>query len=277
MDVATQLRPLQHGTPCEIQAKKRAKTTAHDMVMQPDADREVDSSPNGSDSEASSSSQTASTVNAGDVDTDLEELQDQYYSSLREFSDTMEQGRPANRHCTPQELFAQEWDFKGGRDGLQRFLSLPPTWPLARLMFPIRNLKKQMETLLQAYCFETAVTCGNAEARAPSLNEWPCIWDNTWPYILLKLSQDSFSPSERTGQRNKCCITHSEVLGAGHIHRAFVCFQPVPSSSGKGTAEATQWAGKGWRVTPATRLFLAVIIGGQAPSLSRISEFVGQH
>ena len=71
-----------------------------------------------------------------------------------------ERGRPANRDCTPQELFAQEWDFKGGRDGSQRFLSLPPTWPLARLMFPIRNLKKQMETLLQAYCFETAVTCG---------------------------------------------------------------------------------------------------------------------
>ena len=106
-------------------------------------------------------------MDAEDVDTDLEELQDHYYSSLRKFSATMEQGRPANRYSTLKELFAQEWDFRGGREGLKRFLSLPPTWPLARLMFPIRNLKKQMETLLQAYCFETAVTCGDAETQGP--------------------------------------------------------------------------------------------------------------
>jgi len=67
MDVASQLRPLQHGTPCETQAKKKAKTTASDAAMQTVTDREVDSSPNGSDSEASSSSQTASTVDAEDV------------------------------------------------------------------------------------------------------------------------------------------------------------------------------------------------------------------
>ena len=48
MDVARQLRPLQHGTPCETQAKKKAKTTASDVAMQNVTDREVDSSPNGS-------------------------------------------------------------------------------------------------------------------------------------------------------------------------------------------------------------------------------------
>ena len=47
-----------------------------------------------------------------------------------------------------------------------RNLSLPTTWPLARLMFPICDLVKQMETLLQTYCFEIAVTC--AEAREKS-------------------------------------------------------------------------------------------------------------
>ena len=165
MDVARQLRPFQHGTPCEAQAKKKAKTTASEVAMQNVTDGEVDSSPNGFDSEASSSSQSASTVDAEDVDTDFEELQDHYYSSLREFSDIIERGRPANRHhCTPKELFAQEWDFRGGREVLKRFLSLPPTWPLARLMFPIKNLKKQMETL---YCFETAVTCSDVEAQGP--------------------------------------------------------------------------------------------------------------
>ena len=32
-------------------------------------------------------------------------------------------------------------------------------------MFPVRNLKKQMETLLQACCFETVVTCAKADSQ----------------------------------------------------------------------------------------------------------------
>ena len=126
---------------------------------------EVDSSPNGSDSETLSSSQTASTVDADDVETDLEDLEDHYSSPLRRFAATLERGRPTKKQYTQQELFGQTWDFHGGRDGLQRFLNLPPTWPLARLMFPIRNLKKQMETLLQAYCFETVVTCAKVDSQ----------------------------------------------------------------------------------------------------------------
>ena len=94
MDVATQQQPLQHGLPGETQAKKRAKTAAHDMEIQPNAEEKVDSSPNGSDSETSSSSQTASTVDADDVDTDLEDLEDHYYSSLRRYAATLEGGRP---------------------------------------------------------------------------------------------------------------------------------------------------------------------------------------
>ena len=34
-------------------------------------------------------------------------------------------------------------------------------------MFPIRDLKKQMEILLQTYCFETAVTSAEAEEQNP--------------------------------------------------------------------------------------------------------------
>lgn len=36
-------------------------------------------------------------------------------------------------------------------------------------MFPIRNLKEQMETL-QVYCFETAVTCANVESQDSFIN-----------------------------------------------------------------------------------------------------------
>ena len=50
-------------------------------------------------------------------------------------------------------------------EGIQRFLTLPTTWPLARLMFPIRDLRRQMETLLQTYCFEIEVTCAQAREQ----------------------------------------------------------------------------------------------------------------
>ena len=159
-----QLQPLQHGIPCETHTQKKAKTIPQEVEVQPVVDEKEESSPNGSDSEASSSSQSTSTVDAEDVESDLEDLEEHYYSHLRRYSATLERDRPG--HYTPQQLNAQEWDFHGGRDGLARFLSLPATWPLARLMFPIRNLKKQMETLLQTYCFETAVTCAEAEEQS---------------------------------------------------------------------------------------------------------------
>ena len=89
----------------------------------------------------------SSTVEAEDIESDLESLEEHYYSHLRQYSATLERDFPA--HYTTQQLNAQEWDFDGDREGIPRFLSLPTTWPLARLMFPIRDLRKQMETLLQ--------------------------------------------------------------------------------------------------------------------------------
>ena len=51
----------------------------------------------------------------------------------------------------------------------QRFLTLPTTWPVARLMFPIRDLRRQMETLLQTYCFEIQVTCARPTEQDKSV------------------------------------------------------------------------------------------------------------
>ena len=63
MDVAIQLQPLQHGIPCKTHTQKKAKTTPQ-VEVQPVVDEKEESSPNGSDSEASSSSQSTSTVDA---------------------------------------------------------------------------------------------------------------------------------------------------------------------------------------------------------------------
>ena len=155
--VAKRLRPLIHGTPRETHIQKKAKIDLQEIEAQPLDEVKEESSQNCSDSEDSSSSQSSSTAVAEDIESDLESLEEHYYSDLRRHSATLE--RDFSTQFTSQQLNTQEWDFHGGREGIQRFLTLPTTWPLARLMFPIRDLRRQMETLLQTNCFEIEVTC----------------------------------------------------------------------------------------------------------------------
>ena len=192
-----------------------------------------------------SSSQTTSTVNAEDVDSDLEELADHYYSPLRRYSTTSERGRP--RRYTTQELFAQEWDFQGGRDGLERFLSLPATWPLARLMFPIRNLKKQMETLLQTYCFETAVTCAEVEEQSSFIKRMAI-----HQYMAIYLAETITGLLQRVlthpakglvNETNAALLTQKFWVQA--IYTELLCASSRFRAVREKTAEATQWVGKG--------------------------------
>ena len=91
-------------------------------------------------------------MDAADCDSDLEDLRDSY-ASLQTLTAEMSQQRD------PQRPHNQEWDFREGRQGLTRFLFLPPAWPLARLLLLLKFVVKQMEALLQNYCFETIATC----------------------------------------------------------------------------------------------------------------------
>ena len=161
--IAKGLRPLTHGTPRETHIQKKAKIDPQEIEAQSLEEVKEESSQNCSDSEDSSSSQSSSTAEAEDIESDLESLEEHFYSDLRRYSATLE--RDFSAHFTSQQLNTEEWNFHGGREGIQRFLTLPTTWPLARLMFPIRDLRKQMETLLQTYCFEIEVTCAQANAQ----------------------------------------------------------------------------------------------------------------
>jgi len=75
------------------------------VEVQPVEEEIEESSQNCSDSEDSSSSQSTSTVEAEDIESDLENLEEHYYSDLRQYTAVLE-----------------------------RFLSLPTAWPLARLI-----------------------------------------------------------------------------------------------------------------------------------------------
>ena len=128
---------------------------------QPVEEEKEESCQDCSDSEGSSSSHSE------DIESDLESLEEHYYSDLRQYTANLEQA--FSKQLNRQQLNNQEWDFNGGREGTQRFLTLPTTWPLARLMFPIRDLRRQMETLLQTYCFEIQVTCARPTEQDKSV------------------------------------------------------------------------------------------------------------
>lgn len=166
MEVARPFRLIQHGTPVEAQAREKAKKDVSASSTSMATAENAINSPSVTDSETSSSSQTASTVDAADCESDLEELKDND-SSLQSISGEMMETAPPNSQLDEKSLFKQEWEFKAGREGLDRFLSLPPTWPLARLMLPIKYMVKQMETLLQCYCFETIATCQAPQQQKP--------------------------------------------------------------------------------------------------------------
>ena len=92
--IAHRLQPLQHGIPCETHVQKKAKTTPPELEVQQGAEQVAASSPNCSDSEASSSSQSSSTAEAEDVESELEDLEEHYYSNLRRYSVFLDRNRP---------------------------------------------------------------------------------------------------------------------------------------------------------------------------------------
>ena len=62
-----------------------------------------------------------------------------------------------------KRYFEQTWDFAFTQEVAQELRLLPDAWPLARLTFPLASILKQLELLLQAYCFETVATSRDPE------------------------------------------------------------------------------------------------------------------
>ena len=78
MNVAVPYQLLQHGTPLEAQACKRARRDVRDSPPQSDIEENSSNHPELSGTDASSSSETGSTVDAADCDSDIEELRESY-------------------------------------------------------------------------------------------------------------------------------------------------------------------------------------------------------
>ena len=52
-----------------------------------------------------------------------------------------------------------------GHEKLQEMVHLPRTWPLARLTIPLEGLSKQIDRLLEGYCFQILATNRYPEAH----------------------------------------------------------------------------------------------------------------
>ena len=88
--LAKGLRPLTHGTPRETHIQKKAKIEPQATEAQPVEEVKEESSQNCSDSEDSSSSQSSSIMEAEDIESDLESLEEHYYSDLRRYTANLE-------------------------------------------------------------------------------------------------------------------------------------------------------------------------------------------
>ena len=138
------LRPLTHGTPRETHIQERAKIEPEPIKEQPVEGVKEESCQDCSDTEDSfedsSSSQSSSTTEADDIESDLESLEEHYYSGLRRYTANLESA--FSEQLNRQQLNNQEWNFCGGREGIQRFFTLPTTWPLAQADVPDTGSKK---------------------------------------------------------------------------------------------------------------------------------------
>ena len=109
-------------SPSETHIQKKAKIDPQAIEAQPLEVKE-ESSQNCSDSEDSSSSQSSSTTEAEDIESDLESLEEHYYSDLRPYTATLE--RDFSEHLNSQQLNNQEWNFHGGREGISKVSHAP--------------------------------------------------------------------------------------------------------------------------------------------------------
>ena len=109
-----------------------------------------------------SSSESDSSVGASNCDSVLEAL-DVWYTKLQPLGRDLHHEELPDDPVDRKRYFEKTWDFAFTQEVAQQLLLLPDAWPLARLTFPLASILKQLELLLQAYCFETVATSRDPE------------------------------------------------------------------------------------------------------------------
>ena len=153
-EVAARFCPFTCGPREDRRACKKART---EESTTPPILQDTSSDITGTvDSGTSSSSESESSVGASNCDSVLEDLEE-WYTKLQPL------GRDLHHEDLPEDpedrrrYFEQTWEFSFTKEMVHQLSLLPDAWPLARLTFPL-DILKQLELLLQAYCFEAVAT-----------------------------------------------------------------------------------------------------------------------
>ena len=115
-------------------------------------------------SDNSSTDSECTDVEASSVASDQDRF-DTAYDAFRDLADDLYDIdlRRYSRGVTSED--AAGVPLMDGQEKLQELVHLPRTWPLARLTIPLEGLSKQIDRLLEGYCFQILATNRDPEAH----------------------------------------------------------------------------------------------------------------
>ena len=153
--------------PVERKASAAKREVDQDMVAREESVSEVGSDAESGWSEVSDNSSTDSEctdIEASSIASDQDRF-DTAYEAFRDLANDLYyiDLRRYSRGITSED--AAGVLLLDGHEKLQELVHLPRTWPLARLTIPLEGLSKQIDRLLEGYCFQILATNRYPEAH----------------------------------------------------------------------------------------------------------------
>ena len=158
-EIAAGFSPFTCGPRGDRRASKKARTEGS---VAPSQNQDTSSETTVTVDSSVSASESESSVGASNCDSVLEAL-DVWYTKLQPLGEELHHEELPDDPVDRKSYFDQKWDFAFTQEVARELRLLPDAWPLARLTFPLASILKQMELLLQAYCFETVATSRDPE------------------------------------------------------------------------------------------------------------------
>ena len=158
-EIAAGFSPFTCGPRGDRRASKKARTEGS---VAPSQNQDTSSETTVTVDSSVSASESESSVGASNCDSVLEAL-DVWYTKLQPLGEELHQEELPDDPVDRKSYFDQKWDFAFTQEVARELRLFPDAWPLARLTFPLASILKQMELLLQAYCFETVATSRDPE------------------------------------------------------------------------------------------------------------------
>ena len=149
--------------PVERKASAKQSKVDQDMAVREESGSDSESGWSGV-SDNSSTDSECTILEASSVASDQDRF-DTAYEAFRDLADGLYNIdlRRYSRGVTSEDAAGVQ--LLDGQEKLQELVHLPRTWPLARLTIPLAGLSKQIDRLLEGYCFQILATNRDPEAH----------------------------------------------------------------------------------------------------------------